>query len=103
MAEFTFKPSAPPVFDAGAFTKALVAGTPISAVTAKQYIAWKQWVESSNAYDGALKGGLRDVLNADMKGVDRLKGDVDIHSQAILEMRADIQELQEAPPAHPFP
>ena len=32
-----------------------------------------------------------------------LKGDVDIHSQAILEMRAEIQELQEAPPTHPFP
>lgn len=100
---YTFKPSAPPPFDAAAFTKALTAGTPINAVTAKQYIAWKQWVESTNAYDGALKGGLRDVEDANAKGVDRLKGDVDIHSQAILEMRADIQELQEAPPTHPFP
>jgi hypothetical protein len=75
----------------------------VNPVTAKQYIAWKQWVESTNAYDGADKGGLRDVLDADAKAVDALKGDVDIHSQAILEMRADIQELQEAPPSHPFP
>jgi hypothetical protein len=100
---FTKKPGTAPAFDASAFTKALAAGTPISAKLATQYIAWKQWVESSNVFDGADKGGLRDVLNADMLAVDRLKGDVDIHSQAILEMRSDIQELQEAPPAHPFP
>ena len=100
---FTKKPSAPPPFDAAAFTNALKANSPISPAVATQYIAWKQWVESTNAYDGAAKGGLRDVLDADAKAVDALKGDVDIHSQAILEMRADIQELQEAPPAHPFP
>jgi ABC-type branched-subunit amino acid transport system substrate-binding protein len=103
MPAYTKKPSAPPPFDAAAFTKALAANQPISANLATQYIAWKQWVESSNAFDGADRGGLRDVLDANAKGVDRLKGDVDIHSQAILEMRADIQELQEAPPAHPFP
>lgn len=100
---YTKKPSAPPTFDAGAFTKKLTAGLAITPALAAQYIAWKQWVESSNSYDGADKGGLRDVLDADMKAVDGLKRDVDVQGQAIIEIRADVQALKEAPAARPFP
>lgn len=74
---FTKKPSGPPTFDAAAFTRALTSGKPVPSRLATQYIAWKQWVESTNAYDGADKGGLRDVLNADALAVDSLKVHLD--------------------------
>lgn len=100
---YTKKPSQPPTFNAKAFTDALVAGKPITPTLQAQYIAWKQWTESTNAFDGADKGGLRDVLDADAKAVDALKTHVDSNSQAILELRADVEALKEAPPARPFP
>jgi len=74
---YTKKPSVPPAFNAAAFVKALTAGTPVNATVAAQYIAWKKWVESTDTYDGADKGGLRDVLDADMKAMDALKADLD--------------------------
>jgi len=100
---FTAKPKMPPTFDAAAFTKKLAEGKPITATQQAQFIAWKQWVESTNAYDGTAKGGIRDVVDANAKGVDSLKVHVDSNSQAILELRADVQALKEAPAAHPFP
>lgn len=100
---YTKKPSQAPTFNAKAFTDALVAGKPVSSTLAAQYIAWKQWVESTNTFDGADKGGLRDVLDADMKAVDLLKAHTDSNSQAILELRADVEALKEAPPSTSFP
>lgn len=100
---YTKKPSAPPGFNAKAFTDALVAGKPLTPALQAQYIEWKQWVESTDNFDGADKGGLRDVLDADAKAVDALKTHVDSNSQAILELRADVEALKEAPPARPFP
>jgi hypothetical protein len=102
---FTKKPSGPPTFDAAAFTKALAAGTKISAATAAQYIAWKQWVESTNAYDGADKGGLRDILNANALAVDSLKNNVDGQA-ARLDLHAsrlDSVEAYQAAQPRPFP
>ncbi len=100
---YTKKPSRAPTFDAGSFTAALVVGKPISQKLATQYVNWKRWVESSNQFAGSEAGGIRDVFNADMLGVDALKVGQDAHSQAIIELRADVEALKEAPPARPFP
>lgn len=100
---YTKKPSQAPTFNAKAFTDLLVAGKPITPALQAQYIAWKQWVESTSGFDGADKGGLRDVLDADMKAVDLLKTHTDSNSQAILELRADVEALKEAPPSTSFP
>jgi hypothetical protein len=100
---YTKKPSGPPVFDAANFTKALTMGVKLPAALAAQYIEWKQWVESTDNFDGADKGGLRDVLDADMKAVDALKKDVDTLGQSMIEVRADVQVLKEAPAPRPFP
>lgn len=104
---YTKKPGSPPAFDAAAFTKSLKAGTPLSPVVAAQYIAWKQWVESTNAYDGADKGGLRDVLDADMKALDALKVDFDklddreaSHHAA---QKTELAQLRAEIITHPFP
>lgn len=64
---------------------------------------WKRWVGGEGEYDGADNGSIRDVLHANAKGLDALKGDVDAHSQAIIELRQDVQALKEAPPVRPFP
>jgi hypothetical protein len=61
---------------------------------------WKRWVGGEEAYDGT---GLRDVVNTNALFTDQIKGDVDAHGQAILELKADVKALQEAPPARPFP
>jgi hypothetical protein len=102
---YTKKPSGPPVFDAAAFTKALTTGAKISAATAAQYIAWKQWVESTNAYDGADKGGLRDVLNADALAIDALKANVDAQGDRLNlhAARLDAVEAYQAAQPRPFP
>jgi len=62
---------------------------------------WKRWVGGEKPdYDGT---GLRDTVNANALFTNQIKGDLDGHGQAIIEMRADIKALQEAPPARPFP
>lgn len=100
---YTYKPGTAPTLDMAAIGLRLQNNQALTATQTKQLIAWKQWVESSNVYDGASKGGLRDTLDADAKAVDGLKTHTDANSQAILELRADVQALQEAPPARPFP
>ena len=100
------KPTQPPAFDATAHEKALYDsvrkpdGTPYQAFADKAFPQWKRWVESTGEYDGK---GLRDVVNQDAMYTDAIKGDVDLHGQAIIELRADVQALKEAPAARPFP
>lgn len=62
---------------------------------------WKRWVGGEKPeYDGT---GLRDVVNSNAIMLDNVKKDVDVSAQAIIELRADVQALQEAPAARPFP
>lgn len=49
------------------------------------------------------KGKLTDTTNALTDFTADLKQDLDAHSQAIIELRADVQALKEAPAARPFP
>lgn len=62
--------------------------------------AWKRWVGGEAEFD--VKG-LRDVVNSHAIMLDNMKQDVDASAQAILELRADVEALKEAPPARPFP
>jgi hypothetical protein len=62
--------------------------------------AWKRYVGSEAEYDTK---GLRDVVNGNALFLDAVKGDTDAHGQAIIELRADVQVLKEAPAARPFP
>jgi len=100
------KPTQPPAFDAAMHEKALYDsvrkpdGSPYQAFGDKAYATWKQWVESTGTYDSK---GLRDVVNQNAMFTDAIKGDVDLHGQAIIELRADVQALKEAPAARPFP
>jgi hypothetical protein len=43
------------------------------------------------------------VVSANAVYLDDVKQDVDAHSQAIIELRADVKALEEAPPPRPFP
>lgn len=74
---YTKKPGTPPALDMGAITKKLELGQPLTPTQSKQLIEWKKWVESSDTFDGADKGGLRDVLDANAKALDGLKSDYD--------------------------
>lgn len=98
-----FKPSQPPAFDAANFTKLLSTLTPALRT---QFIAWKQWIESSNAFDGASKGGLRDVLAANADDLNKVKSNINSFEDNInprvnsLEARVAALESQ---PSTPFP
>lgn len=61
---------------------------------------WKRWVGGEAEFDAI---GLRDVVNANAIMLDDVKVDQDTHSQAILDLQADVQALKEVPPARPFP
>ena len=100
------KPTQPPAFDATTHEAALYTsvkrpdGSPYQVFADKALPTWKRWVESTGEYDGQ---GVRDVVNANAIMLDNVKGDVDLHGQAIIELRADVQALKEAPAARPFP
>ena len=103
---YTKKPSKPPAFSAKAFTDAIVAGK-LTPTLQAQFIEWKQWVESTDNWDGADKGGLRDTFDADMKAVDLLKADLDDSKEnngvahISFDKRLDALEAQISNP--PFP
>lgn len=104
MAEaYTKKPKGPPSLDMAGITKRLTAGLPLTPALSAQWIEWKQWVESTDNWDGVAAGGIRDILNALCIAVDKLKVQADTSSSAILELRADVQALKEAPAPRPFP
>lgn len=102
---YTHKPSGPPVFDAKAFVTKLLNNQPITQKQVDQFIAWKQWVESTNAYDGVAKGGVRDILNALCIAVDKLKLNVDAHGDRLDRhaVRLDTVEAWIAAQPRPFP
>lgn len=100
---YTKKPKAPPILDMAAVTAKLQANQAITPKLSAQLIEWKQFVEASDNYDGVEGGGLRDILNAVCIGVDKLKIQLDALAQGQIELRADVQALQEAPAPRPFP
>lgn len=67
---------------------------------AQAFPAWKRWVGGEGEFDGK---GLRDVVEANAGGLDRVKADVDQIAAGYLELRADVEALKEAPPVRPFP
>lgn len=88
--------STPPPFDANAAAKA-----PTSAAWEK-FPEWKRWVEATGTQDGR---GLKDVVEANAIGMDKLKGNVDEHADAIArhfqliqQMAARISQLETSPP-----
>lgn len=62
--------------------------------------AWKRWVGGEAEYDVT---GLRDTVATNAVFANGLKGDVVALGQAMIEVRQDIQELQEAAPSTSFP
>jgi hypothetical protein len=62
--------STPPPFDATAAAKA-----PTSNAWEK-FPEWKRWVEATGSQDGR---GLKDVIEANAIGMDKLKVDIDAH------------------------
>lgn len=106
-AAYTKKPSQPPTsFSASAHDNWAASvgsktGVPYPA-SAQLKVPWR-WTGSTAEFDGVERGGLRDTLNAGLLGVDALKQDVDSIKAAVNDLRSDVQALQEAPPARPFP
>lgn len=101
------KPTQPP---SGADFQALVlkvnelaakVGVPkLNATITGRIPAWKRWVGGEKEYDGT---GVRDVVNSHGIQLDGMKTNLDNHSQALIDLRADVKALQEAPPVRPFP
>lgn len=77
-----------------------VGASPLNATITGKIPAWKRWVGGEKEYDGI---GVRDVVNSNAIMLDGVKSTVDTHSQAILDLRADVQALMEAPAPRPFP
>lgn len=100
---YTKKPKKAPALDMAGITKRLTAGQPLTPTQAAQWIEWKQWAESTDNWAGVEGGGIRDILNALCVSVDKLKIQADTSSTAIVELRADVEALKEAPPSRPFP
>lgn len=82
-----------------------VAGvSPLNATITGRIPLWKRYVGSEGPEYAAVEdGGLYAAIKANAVLLDGVKRDGDVNSQAILELRADVQALQEAPPARPFP
>jgi len=83
----------PPPFDAAAAAKA-----PTSAAWEK-FPEWKRWVEATATQDGR---GLKDVIEANAIGMDKLKIDSDEHAQRLALCEQRLTAL-EARPAAGFP
>lgn len=103
MADYTVKPKEAPPLDMAGITKRLSLGQPLTTTQAAQWIEWKQWAEATDNWAGVVGGGMQDILKALCVSVDKLKVQADISSTAIVELRADVQALKEAPAARPFP
>lgn len=98
-------PSQPPAGDMNALLNkvdevAAKVGVTKLGAGARKLQNWKRWVGGEAEYDVT---GLRDIVNANAINQNQIKANVDANSQSILELRADVKALQEAPPARPFP
>jgi len=83
----------PPPFDANAAAK-----SPTSPAWQK-LPEWKRWVEATGSQDGR---GIKDVVEANAIGLDKLKVDNDEHSQRLAVAEQRLTAL-EARPAAGFP
>lgn len=61
---------------------------------------WKQWVEGTGAFDTV---GLRDILRTYGVMLNGMKPTLDALAQSVIDLRAEVEALKEAPPARPFP
>ena len=78
--------------------------SPLSATATAKIPLWKRWVGGEGPeFNEATERGLKTSVSVNADFLNRVKGDVDSHSQAILELRADVEALKEAPPATSFP
>ena len=91
-------PSQPPQFDAGAF------GTHAGLTPAdvKNFQSWKRWLNAELEFDGADKGGLRDVVAANAQGLNAVKADNDRQDGQITTLFEEVTALKARPPV-PFP
>lgn len=100
------KPTQPPAADLSVLVNrvdalSVKAGLGKLPLGATKLPLWKRWLGGEKPeYDGT---GLRDVVNSNAIMLDGVKRDGDVNSQAILELRADVQALKETPAPHPFP
>lgn len=81
---FAKYPSQPPPFDTSAFASRLremaaKLGLNFDTLNENRLPKLMRWIRSDAEYDGADKGGLRDVLAANAYALDDLKGDFDQH------------------------
>lgn len=82
---FAKHPSQPPDFDTVAFAKRLreiaakVGLGPFDALADNRLPKYFRWINSTVEYDGADKGGIRDVVDANAYALEDLKGDFDQH------------------------
>lgn len=74
--------------------------SPMPALVSGRIPAWKRWVGGEQEYD--VKG-LRDTVATNAVNQNELKSDIVALGQAMIEVRQDIQELQEAAPSTSFP
>lgn len=108
MADDAPRPSQPPTsFAADVFDKflsdiALKVGIP--RPQASKFVPGWRWIGSIGEYDGVAKGGLRDILDALVKHVNRIKDvDIDPMKTELVDHETRITRLEEAPAARPFP
>ena len=99
------KPPRPPSFDDATFSRRLYER--VRTATGGSYAVFRPTDDAGEKigfprFTEWLRG-LRDTVNANALYLDAVKGDVDSQGQAILELRADVEALKEAPPARPFP
>ena len=98
-------PNPPTGWSADEFDKLIAAlaskaGIAVKAST-KLVTPWR-WTAGIGTFDGADKS-LRDNLEALAKFSNASRAITDSHSQSIIELRADVEALKEAPPSTSFP
>ncbi len=92
-----------PVFDAAVYSDRLQETRTAAAALPAVQVFDKTKPSSIVPFSQYVRTKLTNTVNAVIQFTDDIKGDVDLHGQAIIEMRADIQALKEAPAARPFP
>jgi hypothetical protein len=77
---------------------------PLSDTVTGRIPLWKRWVGGEGPeYNEATERGLKTSVSVNADQLNRVKADLDSQAQSILELRADVEALKEAPPARPFP
>lgn len=76
-------------------------GLPAPPSSTKMVTPWR-WTSGTGVFDGVGKS-LRDNLEGLVKFTNQLKVGQDAQAQSIIELRADVEALKEAPPSTSFP